>query len=129
MRTKIEITELSLGQWDYLTTRVPVNGRTFLPGMPRACVEFSLTPDFNSLHIEMDLVELAGLMVVLAGMDLKRLAEVALGETTGEIPIVGPPCEHGAPVTEETPSAFAGAKPIRTYADGCQSYGPYQSEG
>jgi hypothetical protein len=90
MRTRIKVADLTLSQWDYLTTQVPVNGRTFLPGMPRACVEFELTPDFSSLHIEMDLVELAGLMVVLAGMDLKRLAEVALSETTGEIPTVSP---------------------------------------
>lgn len=35
-------------------------------------------------------------------------------------------CEHNAAVTEETASMFDGAEPVRIYADGCQSYGPYQ---
>lgn len=39
----------------------------------------------------------------------------------------GPTCDHGSPVIEETPSAFEGGEPARTYADGCQSYGPYQT--
>lgn len=37
-------------------------------------------------------------------------------------------CSHGEPVVEESPSVFAGAAPVRTYADGCQSYGPYAGE-
>lgn len=76
MRTKVK--DLSLIQWDYLTTKVPVNGRTFIPGVPRVCVEFELTADFSSLHIEMDVTELAGLLVTLAAMDLRRVAEAAL---------------------------------------------------
>lgn len=88
MRTRIKVTDLSLGQWDYITTKVPVNGREFLPGIPRACVEFELTPDFNVLHIEMDLVELASLLIRLQTTDLRRVAEAALVETTGETPTV-----------------------------------------
>lgn len=38
-------------------------------------------------------------------------------------------CDHGASVVRETPSAFAGAEPIRDYSDGCQSYGPYPKDG
>lgn len=34
-------------------------------------------------------------------------------------------CEHGTAVTELADSAFAYAPPVRTYADGCQRYGPY----
>ncbi|HEU4751970.1 MAG TPA: hypothetical protein VFU47_02600, partial [Armatimonadota bacterium] len=34
-------------------------------------------------------------------------------------------CTHGKPVTKEEPSMFEGADPVRTFADGCQSYGPY----
>lgn len=36
-----------------------------------------------------------------------------------------PRCEHGTKVVKSTPSVFDGADPVRTYADGCQSYGPY----
>lgn len=72
MRSTIKVKDLSLVQWDYLTSKVAVDGRDFLPGLPRACVEFELTPDFEVLHIEMDVVELAGLLTVLAGMDVRR---------------------------------------------------------
>jgi hypothetical protein len=121
MRTRIKVTDLSLAQWDYLTSKVPVDGREFLAGIPRACVVFELTPDFSELHIEMDLVELAGLMVTLTAMDLRAVAQAAL--TPDALP---EPCEHGAAVVKEEPWAFAGAQLTRTYADGCQSYGPYQ---
>jgi hypothetical protein len=79
MRARIKITDLSPEQWEHLTTRVPVGEREFLPGMPRACVEFELTPDLNTLHIEMDTVELAGLMTVLGSMDLKAAARAVFG--------------------------------------------------
>lgn len=39
-----------------------------------------------------------------------------------------PDCGHGATVTNETPSVFEGAAPVRDFADGCQSYGPYATE-
>lgn len=68
MHIKIKVKDLNLRQWDYLTTEVPVSGRTFLPGLPRVCVEFELTPDFHSLHIEMDVAEFAGLSTVLEGI-------------------------------------------------------------
>lgn len=37
-------------------------------------------------------------------------------------------CTHGAAVAEESPSVFHGAAPVRTFTDGCQSYGPYRNE-
>lgn len=91
MRTRIKVMDLSLTQWDYLTTKVPVDGREFLAGIPRACVEFELTPDFNTLHIEMDLVELAGLTVTLAAMDIKDVARAAL--TPDALPVLPAPDE------------------------------------
>lgn len=125
MRTRIKVTDLNLRQWDYLTTEVPVNGRTFLEGLPRACVVFELTPDLSELHIEMELVEFSTVMLRLNSIRnevaVEDVAKAAL--TPDALP---EPCEHGAAVVKEEPSAFAGAKPIRTYADGCQSYGPYQ---
>jgi hypothetical protein len=65
MHTRVKVTDLNLRQWDHLTTEVPVNGRTFLDEVPRLCVEFELTPDFSSLHIEMDVMEFAALMTRL----------------------------------------------------------------
>ena len=38
-------------------------------------------------------------------------------------------CDHGLPVVEETPSAFEGGEPVRTFEDGCQSVGPYRPLG
>jgi hypothetical protein len=50
-------------------------------------------------------------------------------ELTTESPVpAGPVCGHGAPVASVDPSAFEGADPVRTYTDGCQSYGPYPTE-
>lgn len=68
MRARIKVTDLNLKQWDYLTTKVPVSGREFLPGLPRVCAVFELAPEISELHIEMDAAELAGLLVVLEGI-------------------------------------------------------------
>jgi hypothetical protein len=43
-------------------------------------------------------------------------------------PIHGRTCDHGTFVVREDPSVFEGAEPVRTFEDGCQSYGPYASE-
>lgn len=123
MRTRIKVADLNLRQWDHLTTEVPVDGREFLPGIPRVCAVFELTPDFSELHIEMDVAEFLTLMLRLENIRNETVAMAAL--TPDALP---EPCEHGAAVVRENPSAFAGAKPVRTYADGCQSYGPYQGE-
>lgn len=83
MRTRIKVADLNLRQWDHLTTQVPVDGRTFLPGIPRVCVEFELTPDFQVLHIEMDLAEFLTLMLRLESIrnEVIAVAEAALVET------------------------------------------------
>lgn len=82
MRTRIKVTDLNLRQWDYLTTNVPVDGRDFLPGLPRVCAVFEVAPEISELHIEMDLVELTGLLVVLEGIrndpDPALVAQAAL---------------------------------------------------
>ena len=80
MRTRVKVADLNLRQWDHLTTEVPVNGREFLDGLPRLCVEFELTPDLHSLHIEMDVAEFATLMTRLHGIrnEAISLAEAAL---------------------------------------------------
>lgn len=87
MRTRIKVADLNLRQWDHLTSEVPVNGRTFIDSVPRVCVEFELTPDLHSLHIEMDVMEFAALMVRLETIKneaaVAELAEAMLGETSG----------------------------------------------
>ena len=52
--------------------------------------------------------------------NLSALEAVELARKMNE-----PTCDHGAAVTAERPSMFEGAQPVRDYADGCQSYGPY----
>lgn len=83
MRTRVKVADLNLRQWDHLTTEVPVNGREFLDGLPRLCVEFELTPDLHQLHIEMDVAEFATLMIRLEGIrNEPAVAEVAQAALT-----------------------------------------------
>jgi hypothetical protein len=65
MRTRVKVTDLNLRQWDHITSVVPVDGRVILEGVPRVCVVFELTPDLSELHVEMDVVEFAALVVKL----------------------------------------------------------------
>ena len=87
MRTNIEVKDLNLRQWDYVQTNVPVDGRTFLPGLPTACVILEVSPDLSALHVEMDLAEFIGLMLTLENIRnepaVAELAEAYLGETPG----------------------------------------------
>jgi hypothetical protein len=151
MRATVEVKDLNSAQVAHLARQVPVNGREFLPGIPRVCTMFELAEGVD-LHVEMDVAELATLMIRLATIGLRATAEAALVETAGEpegnglpwLPSAdlvrnlsateaakltkwgNDPCQHGAPVTVREASVFEGAFPTVTYADGCQSYGPYQ---
>lgn len=80
MRTQIKITELNPRQWEYLTTEVPVNGRTFIDGLPRACVVFE-SPAGQELHVEMDAAEFTTRMIRL---DAIRNEAVTLPEIEPE---------------------------------------------
>lgn len=84
MRTTVKIKDLSLAQWQYIQKTVPVNGRDFLPGLPRLCAVFELTAEVEEFHVDMDVMELAMLLAVLHAMDLKQHAEAELVETTGD---------------------------------------------
>lgn len=67
MRTTITVTGLTMAQWDYVTTEVPVDGRNLSSRtLLRACVVFELAEDAPKLHIEMDVAEFIGLMIRLA---------------------------------------------------------------
>lgn len=151
MRATVEVKDLNPAQNLYVLKNVPVNGREFLPGLPRVCVVFDMGEAIQ-LHVEMDVTELATIMVRLTTIGLRATAEAALVETTGELegkPLPwlpsadqvrhlsatqaaklaewgNAPCEHGSPVVSREQSVFEGAPPVLTYADGCQSYGPYR---
>ena len=79
MRTEIKVSGLSLNQWEYLIDKVPVSGREFMAGVPRVCAVFELDRnDGIQLHIEMDIVELTGLIVRFAAIEARDLARAAL---------------------------------------------------
>jgi hypothetical protein len=76
LRTQIKVLDLTPGQQEYIASNVPVNGRKFLLGLPRVCVEFEFSDDYLSLHVEMHVTEFAALVVVLN--EMARTAEAAL---------------------------------------------------
>jgi hypothetical protein len=83
MHTRVKVRDLNLRQWDHLTTEVPVNGREFLDGLPRLCVEFELAPEVSSLHIEMDVAEFATIMTRIESIrNEPAVAEVAQAALT-----------------------------------------------
>lgn len=133
MRTRIKVMDFTLRQWDHLQDNlqeeydIPENG-------VRVCVEFELDAQMASRHVEMPVRAFVALMTRL--QRIEHHAEIEEG--TAELPPMPAKwsaplsdgvrtCDHGLPVVEETPSAFEGAEPVRTYEDGCSSVGPYQS--
>lgn len=83
MRTQIKVGDLNLRQWEHITTQVPVDGRVILEGVPRVCVVFELSPDISELHVEMDVVEFAALVVKLNTIrNEPSVAEVATAALT-----------------------------------------------
>lgn len=117
MRTRIAVAELSPGQWDWLRRNLP-QPRDFATDAIRMCVVFELEPGVEQ-HLELNPREFVGLMTRLHVVT--RTVEVALAHQ------MNPKCDHGASMVGVTISGFAGGEPIRTYEDGCQSYGPYRS--
>lgn len=106
MRAGITITDLSLRQWDYLQSNVE-RAHRFQAGEVRTCVEFQLTPDLNSIHVELPIVDLVGLLYVLQAIEMGAQAEAIL---TDAEQIVGRVVEDeelvpGAPAVEEDHSA------------------------
>jgi hypothetical protein len=130
MRVKSKVTDLTIHQWDYLQSNV-MTSYDMPTGVVRVCAEFELT-EMLTRHAEMPVHMFAGLLTQLEHITLieAALTPDALPDTeAGQGPLPGPTCDHGATVAEQEPSAFSGAEPIRTYSDGCQSYGPYSSDG
>lgn len=131
MRTRIKVTDLSLGQWDHLQDNLPAS-YDMPEGAVRVCVEFELDAQMDSRHVEMPVRAFMALMTRL--QEVQARAEAALTPDAlppkWSAPLSQPrTCDHGAAVVAETPSAFEGAEPVRDYADGCQSFGPYGGQG
>lgn len=98
MRAQMTITDLSDTQFQMLQETLPATGFELSEYAAPICVVFQR--GFVERHIEMGLADFISIW------NMMRI--------------------HGAQVADETPSAFSGAGPIRTYTDGCQSYGPYK---
>lgn len=129
MRTRIKVTDLTLGQWDYLQDTLPASYD--LPeGAVRMCVEFELDNQLSPRHVEMGVRQFMALMTRLR--EVQARAEAALTPDAlppkWSAPLSQPrTCDHGAVEVASTASMFEGAEPIREYADGCQSFGPYRN--
>jgi hypothetical protein len=82
MRTEIKVGDLNLRQWGYITENVPVDGRVILEGVPRVCVVFELNEDIQVLHVELDVVEFASILVHVNQIrnepDVSEIAQAAL---------------------------------------------------
>lgn len=120
MRTRIKVMDLTEGQWNYL--QAELDSTMPVPdGAVRMCVEFELAAQGEVRHVEMSARSFVAMITRV--QDVQDLAEAAL------TPDVEPRCDHGSPVVHESPSMWRDGKrhPVREYADGCQSFGPYPS--
>lgn len=77
MHVTTKVKDLSIRQWDYLQDNVE-RAHQFRAGEVRVCVMFELTPDLNSIHVELPIVDLAGLLTVLAAIEQDAQAEAIL---------------------------------------------------
>lgn len=149
MRTRIKVADMTLGQWDYLQDNLQE-----IYDIPDQAVsvyvEFELDPQIGSRFAEMPVRAFVALLrrlrevqaqaeAVLTPDAARSLGPLVSSFQIGaaELPAIPPKwsaplsqprtCDHGSPVVAETPSAFADGEPVRDYADGCQSVGPYRS--
>lgn len=132
MRLKTEINDLTPEQWEQ-AQKILKTSYDLPENASRVCL--TLVHGEEERHVEAPVSALVGLLISLtltpaihqlADAMTKIKAMAVLTPDDDRLP--GEPCEHGAAVVKEEPSAFAGVKPTRTYSDGCQSYGPYQKE-
>lgn len=150
MRTQIKVTDLSVAQWDYLQDNL-LEKYAIPADAVRVCVEFELDPEMSTRHVEMPVRAFMSFLTRLQAAQIRATAQAALTPDAlpdDALPVlptadqvrnlsaaeavhlarqmnVGRTCNHGAAVVTETPSMFEGAEPVRQYADGCQSFGPY----
>lgn len=100
---------------------------TRLQGLQRHA-EAALTPDAFPDDLEAVRNAADPARPVLPTPDqVRHLSAAEAVELTRQMNTAPPTCQHGATVIRESPGAFEGAEPVRDYADGCQSFGPYRS--
>lgn len=119
MRTTIKVTDLDIAQWEYVLTRLERAYR-FAPGTPRVCVEFELNGDIAPTHVEMPVREFMLFLEELSVQQRHGLPNFPDDAQEGH--------DHDRPI-RLSPSTWPGCPPVRTYADGCQGYGPYNEQG
>jgi hypothetical protein len=148
MRTRIKVTDLTVRQWEHVLRALPA-GYDMPEEAVRVYVEFEIDiPDevTGGRRVEMPVRAFIALMTQLQRIERHQpdalmvataaLTPDALPDRLEAVRNVADPvraaervtCDHGSPVVRETPSAFEGADPVRTFADGCQSVGPYAAD-
>jgi len=98
MHSSMKVTGLSLRQWDFLQSNVK-HGHRFRAGEVRVCAEFELTPDMASVHVESPIADLAGMLIVLQGIEQAAQAEAILTDAeTIVVRVTGPDVEENQPI-------------------------------
>jgi hypothetical protein len=142
MRARIKVMDLTRGQWDWLQANLPESYHVPDTSV-RVCVELELDAELHMHHLEMSVrsfvalmsqlqlvesvrnqVDPARLPVLPTADEVRRLSAADAVELTRRLND-GRTCQHGSPVVSANPSVFEDAEPVRTFEDGCQSYGPY----
>lgn len=118
MHTNIKVKNLDLAQWDYIQTQLQRTFR-FADGAPRVCVEFELTGQLDPVHVEMPVREFMLFLEELNAQQRHEIPTFPADAQEGH--------DHERPVSLKL-SQWPGCPPIRTYADGCQGFGPYGDE-
>ena len=104
MHSLIKVTDLSLRQWDYLQTNVK-HDHQFQADQVRVCAEFELTPDLASVHVELPITDLAGMLIVLQGIEKAAQAEAVLTDAERIVGrVTGPAREENQPTGGRTRS-------------------------
>lgn len=128
MRLTTTLTELTEGEWG-VAQSILRPSYEISPDAIRVCLTVIHGPEER--HVELPL---GTFVEVTAALGLERVFEKIHRLRTAQAALTPDAlpddltCHHGAAVTNETPSVFEGAAPVRDFADGCQSYGPYAGE-
>lgn len=80
MHVVTKIKTLTIRQWDYLQQNVE-RSHQFRAGEVRVCAEFELTPDLASVHVELPVTDLVGMLYVLQSIEQDAQAEAILTDT------------------------------------------------
>lgn len=135
MKVGVTVSDLTPDQWRQIQD-LPVSVE--IPaGVARACVVFT-GGSAEERHVELPARMLAATLERLFRIEQTAKAVLtpdALPDHLESVRNAADParaaertCEHGSPVMSETPSMFRNAEPVRHYADGCCSFGPYRNE-